>query len=169
VFLRAARRVLANHPVAQFLIIGRGGEATRIRRLVSELGLDRSVSLIECVPESERALAALDVAVYAAVASDGMGRVLFEYMAMARPIVASTVGLAPEVLGHGDSALLVPPSEPDALARAIETLLAQPDLARRLGRRARRLVEERYSAAEVAAGVERVYEAALTSVGKRRL
>jgi glycosyltransferase involved in cell wall biosynthesis len=163
VFLRAARLVLARCPAVRFLVIGGGGEAERVRRLVSGLGLERSVSIIGGVPDPERAVAALDVAVYAAIASDGMGRVLFEYMAMARPIVASAVGLAPEVLAHGESALLVPPREPDALARGIETVLTVPDLARRLGGRARQLVEERYSAAGVATAVERVYWASLTS------
>jgi glycosyltransferase involved in cell wall biosynthesis len=168
VFLHAARLVQARCPAVRFLIIGRGGEAERVRRVVSGLGLERSVSIVGYVPDPERAVAALNVAVYAAVASDGMGRVLFEYMAMARPIVASAVGLAPEVLAHGESAWLVPAREPEALARGIETVLTVPDLAGRLGCRARQLVDERYSAAGVTAAVERVYWATLASGPPRR-
>lgn len=61
---------------------------------------------------------------------------LFEYMAAGRPIVASRLPAIEEVLTDGENALLVEPNDPQALAAAIDRLLAEPDLARRLGERA---------------------------------
>jgi len=61
---------------------------------------------------------------------------LFEYMAAGRPIVASDLPAIREVLEHEVNALLVTPGDAGAMARAIERLLADPDLASRLARAA---------------------------------
>jgi glycosyltransferase involved in cell wall biosynthesis len=87
-----------------------------------------------------------------------MSRVVFEYLAAARPLVASRVGVVPEVLGDDEHALLVPAGDAAALAAAIARLVADPAQAARLGLAGRRLVEERYSGARVAAELERHYE-----------
>jgi glycosyltransferase involved in cell wall biosynthesis len=69
---------------------------------------------------------------------------LFDYMAAGVPIVASDLPALREVLSHGRNALLARAGDPDAFAGAVRQLLADPDLARRLGRQARADVE-RYS------------------------
>ena len=69
---------------------------------------------------------------------------LFEYMAAERPIVSSSLATVREVLEDGESALLYPPSDPDALAQAVVRLLQDPQLAARLADRAARDVR-RYS------------------------
>ncbi|MFQ5520912.1 MAG: glycosyltransferase family 4 protein, partial [Candidatus Methylomirabilia bacterium] len=120
-FLKAARMVLSSRPEVRFVLVGDGPRASDIRRLAGELGVERVATMVGFHPEPERALAAFDVAVYPSLSSEGMGRVVFEYMAMGRPIVASAVGLAKEVLKDGETALLVPPGQPEPLARAIET------------------------------------------------
>ncbi len=63
-------------------------------------------------------MAALDIALYSAIESDGMSRVLFEYLAAGKPVIASRVGVVPEVLEDGKTALLVPAGDAGALARA---------------------------------------------------
>ena len=70
---------------------------------------------------------------------------LYEYMAMGRPIVASAVGQIAEVLVDGESALLVPPDDPEALARAIVRLVDDTSLRARLGQTARRAAEESHT------------------------
>jgi glycosyltransferase involved in cell wall biosynthesis len=94
-----------------------------------------------------RYLAAADVvAVPQRETTDTVGQVpakLFDAMAMARPIVATSVSMIPEVLdGCG---LLVPPGDGRALRATLEALLADPARARELGRRARARCVERYS------------------------
>lgn len=70
---------------------------------------------------------------------------LFEYMAMGRPIVASALGQIEQVLQHGDSAWLVEPGQPAALAGGFAHVLEQPELARSLGERARQEVLEQHT------------------------
>jgi glycosyltransferase involved in cell wall biosynthesis len=167
-FLHAARLVVASRPAVRFLLLGEGPQREAIRRLIGELDLDRSVRVIGRVAAPERALAALDVAVYAADASEGMGRVPFEYMAMARPIVATAVGLVPEVLADGETAAVVPPKDPVALAHAIVRVLDDARFGAAAGRACRRLVEERYSGAAVAATLEALYRRCLPAAARCR-
>jgi glycosyltransferase involved in cell wall biosynthesis len=102
-------------------------------------------------------MSALDIGLYAPLESDGMSRVLFEYLAAGRPIVAARTGVVPEVLTDGKQALLVPAGDAPALAEAVACLLDDPELAARLGKAARRRLVEHYSGAKVAEALEAQY------------
>jgi glycosyltransferase involved in cell wall biosynthesis len=162
-FVDAAERVRRRHSDVRFVLIGDGPEAGRVREQIARHGLQEATAMLGFVAEPERAVAAFDVAVCPTVASDGMGRVVFEYMAAGRPIVATRVGLAIEALEHGRTALLVPAGEPALMADAIVELLADRALAARLGRACREAVEARYAGAVVARELERLYEAVLSA------
>jgi glycosyltransferase involved in cell wall biosynthesis len=162
-FLDAAAHVRRQRPEVRFVLIGDGPEAGRVRQRIAQHGLGDVTAMLGFVAEPEQAVAAFDVAVCPTVASDGMGRVVFEYMAAGRPIVATRVGLAAEVLEHGRTALLVPAAEPEPLAGAILDALADRPRAERLGRACREEVEARYAGAVVARELERLYLAALPS------
>ena len=73
---------------------------------------------------------------------DGLPVVCAEAMAHARPVVASAVGGLPDMVRDGETGLLVPPGDPVALRAAIDRLLADDDLRRRLGRAARSRIAE---------------------------
>jgi glycosyltransferase involved in cell wall biosynthesis len=75
---------------------------------------------------------ALDVLVHPAL-RDPFPLALLEGMALARPIVAAAVGGIPEMLVDGESGRLVPPDDPEALARAVVELLQDEDRRRRIG------------------------------------
>ncbi|EQD38607.1 glycosyl transferase group 1 [mine drainage metagenome] len=70
------------------------------------------------------------------------GIVLLEAMAAGLPVVATSVGGIPEVVHSGLTGLLVPPRDPAALARALDTLVADPQLRSRFGDRGRARAEE---------------------------
>lgn len=72
---------------------------------------------------------------------EGLPVSLLEAMAHGCPIVATSVGGIPQLIEHGHSGLLVPPRDPAALRTAIEALLADPELGRRMGNAARARVE----------------------------
>jgi glycosyltransferase involved in cell wall biosynthesis len=80
--------------------------------------------------------------------TEGLPLVLLEAMARGRPVVATTVGGTPELVTDGETGLLVPPRDPEALADALRRVLGDAELARRLGEAARARVAERFSAAE---------------------
>lgn len=161
VFLEAARRLRGDD--VRFVVVGGGRHDAEVRATIERLGLGRRVVLAGFEAAPEQAVAAFDVAVSPSLSSEGMGRVVFEYMAAGRGLVATTVGLAAEVLRDGETALLVPPGDADALSAAIARLLEARELAARIGAACRRLVETRYAAAVVAGSVERVYRESLAA------
>jgi glycosyltransferase involved in cell wall biosynthesis len=161
----AARLAGAGLPF-HLVFIGQGPFAERVRGLVQAAGLADRVSLVGFVDDLPAMMAALDVALYAALESDGMSRVLWEYLASAVPVVATRVGVVPEVLEDGTTALLVPAGEPVPLGAAIERLLRDAPLRKRLGAAGAALVRERFSGARLAKRLTALYRS--LSVGSAR-
>jgi glycosyltransferase involved in cell wall biosynthesis len=150
------------------VFIGAGALEARIRLAIADAGVEDRVSMAGFVADLPGAIAACDVALYAAFESEGMSRVLFEYLAMGVPVVATRVGVVPEVLEDGRTALLVPAQEPGPLTTAIERLLEDAALRARLGREAGALARERLSGAHVA-GALAVHYARLAPAGGRAM
>lgn len=140
------------------VLIGSGPVERRIRDAVAAAGLAGRASILGFVPDLPRAVAAFDLALYPPLESDGMSRVLFEYLAAGTPVVASRVGVVPEVLADGETALLVPAGEAGPLAAAIGRLLEDGPLRSRLGRAGAALCASRLSGARVAERLAALYE-----------
>jgi alpha-maltose-1-phosphate synthase len=89
------------------------------------------------------------------------GIINLEAMACRAPVVASAVGGILEVVEDGRTGLLIPPGRPDALAEALNRVLADSTLARRMGEAGRRRVEGQFSWASIAERTEQVYGEAI--------
>jgi glycosyltransferase involved in cell wall biosynthesis len=152
----AARLAAAGHRF-RLVLIGQGPLIARVRSLVEAAGLGEHVSILGFVDDLPAAMSALDVALYTALESDGMSRVLFEYLAAGVPVVASRVGVVPEVLEHGRNALLVPAGEAEPLAAAIAELLGEPGRRRALGAAGAELIRASYSGARLAERLTALY------------
>ncbi len=152
----AARFAFAGTPV-RFAFIGRGTGEPAIRESIQQTGVGKIVTVAGFIDDLAAAMSALDIALYVPLESDGMSRVVFEYLAAGRPVIASRVGVVAEVLEDGVNALLVPAGDAPALAKAIGRLVGDPALRARLGAAGRGLVEARYSGAQVAAALQRHY------------
>ena len=152
----AARLAAAGLPF-HLVFVGQGPFAERVRGLVQAAGLADRISLVGFVDDLPMVMAALDVALYSALESDGMSRVLWEYLASGVPVVATRVGVVPEVLEDDVTALLVPAGEAGPLAGAIERLLRDAPLSRRLGAAGADLVRERFSGARLAERLTALY------------
>ena len=157
VVIEAAARLNALGVRLRFVFLGRGGREQALRARISRAGLEPQISIGGFVDDLPAAMAALDVALYVPLESDGMSRVVFECLAAGRPLVASRVGVVPEVLADGEHAALVAAGDATALADALARLARDPEARVRLGRSGRRLVESRYSGAHVAAALEARY------------
>lgn len=82
-------------------------------------------------------------------------------MAARKPIVATNVGGVSEAVINGVNGYLVPPRDPASLAKAILKLINNPETARKMGARGRRLVEQRFSMNVITRKLNDVYELAL--------
>lgn len=121
--LNAMPMVLAEVPEAHYLIIGTGDKAygQGWKTLVKELDLEECVHFVGFQQSVYPVLAALDLYVHPAL-MEGFGIAVLEAMAMRKPVVATSTGGVPEIVQHGETGLLVPPGDPDALAQAVVSL-----------------------------------------------
>jgi glycosyltransferase involved in cell wall biosynthesis len=154
----AAARLAAGGRRFHLLLIGQGPFVAKVRAQVEAAGLGDRISILGFVDDLPAAMAVLDVALYSALESDGMSRVLFEYLAAGVPVVASRVGVVPEILEDGRTARLVPSGEPGPLADAIARLLDDPGRRREIGAAGAALVRARYSGARLAEQLTALYE-----------
>ena len=148
--VEAATRLASERRPFHLVFAGQGPFEAAIRQAVEKAGLSERVSFLGFVQDTAGLLAALDIALYPPLESDGMSRALFEYLAAGRAVVASRVGVAAEVLTDGRDALLVPGGDAPELAAAMARLLERPTLRAELGQAAARLAHGRLTGARVA-------------------
>ncbi|MBN1477293.1 glycosyltransferase family 4 protein [Candidatus Sumerlaeota bacterium] len=127
-----------------------------LRSRVAELGLTARIHFPGSQTNTDEWLRASDVFVFPTL-NDLLPNSLLEAMATALPIAAFDVLCTQALLQHGESGLLTPPGDADALARSIEEILANPDLAEPMGEAARQHVSEAYSLDAVVTAYERLY------------
>ena len=113
-------------------IAGRGEEEANLHRLARELGIEERVHLLGLRSDVGRLLAAADVFVQPS-RSEGLPLAVLEAMAAGLPVVATRVGGMAEAIVEGETGLQIEPGDPEALAGALASLLAQPERRRRLG------------------------------------
>ena len=114
------------------VIVGEGPDRPRLETEIRRLGLERAVVLAGDTRDVADMLARADIFVLSST-SEGLPLSILEAMVAGLPVVASSVGGVPEAVEEGETGLLVPPRDPVRLAAALERLLVDPALRRRLG------------------------------------
>ena len=147
--LDAVLRLLAAHPAwhgrVHVLLVGDGPEAEPLRRLAHDLGVEPHVTITGAVSHEHvfDYIDAFDIALQPHVTEYASPMKIFEYLALGKCIVAPDLGNIREILSPGEDALLFQPGDAADMARAIETLAADPERVRAMGRRARQKIEAR--------------------------
>jgi glycosyltransferase involved in cell wall biosynthesis len=157
VVIEAAARLARQGIRPRLVFVGRGHFEPTVRRAIAETGLHEQITLAGFAAQLPAVMAALDLALYVPLESDGMSRVVFEYLAAGRPVVAARVGVVPEVLVDDRHAALVPAGDAAALAATVAALLDDPARRARLGEAGRRLLVEQFSGARLAAALQGHY------------
>jgi phenylacetate-CoA ligase len=156
--IEAFRQVVAHFPEASLSLAGTGSEEARLSMLVARLSLKR-VRFLGAVPPAAMpaVLEEHDIALNPTTA-DNMPVSVLEAMASGLPVVSTRVGGVPWLVQDGSTGLLVDPRRPDQMAAAALRLLADPDGARAIARRARASIEGS-ALARVRAAFEERYRA----------
>jgi glycosyltransferase involved in cell wall biosynthesis len=160
-FLLMARRLLDRGHMCEFWIVGedreRSGYEGHLRRFAGSLGLNGQVKFLGFRADVAEILWQLDILVSSSH-YEPFGRTLIEAMACELPVVATKVGGIPEVVADGETGILVPPREPEALADGVGRLLGDARLRGEMGRAGRARVEALFSSTAHAAQVLTVYQ-----------
>ena len=154
--LRRTRRV-------ELVVVGRPRPGGRVDRAIERLGLRDVVRCLSGISDEElaRCYGEAQVAVVPSL-YEGFSLPAVEAMACGVPVVATTGGALPEVVGRsGETGLLVPPDDPAALADTIGRLLDDPALGARLGAAGRERVLRRFTWRVTAEGTAACYRALL--------
>jgi glycosyltransferase involved in cell wall biosynthesis len=155
-FIRAIGRLRYTRPDVHGVIVGEVDLDDELKSLVASLGLGEHLSLLGRRHDMPEVLSAFDVFVLCSH-DEGMSNAILEAMAMEKPVVATDVGGTGEVVRHGLTGLLVPAKDADALAQAIEEVLARPNRMREMGRLGRRIVIDEFSAESMVRQLQDLY------------
>lgn len=155
VLLEAVPRIRAAMPGATVVFVGDGPLRAQLERRSASLGLNGAAAFLGLRQDIAEIISLFDVVVVPSL-NEGMGRVVIEAQASGRPVVASRVSGIQDLITHGQTGLLVPPADAEALAGAIIRCLTDSALADSLARRAQAGVDA-YAVAPMIAEIDRLY------------
>lgn len=145
--LEALAKVRTEREDAHLVVIGKRKHGGRSDKTIRQLGLEDAVEFVSGVPE-RRIIELYAEAELAVVPSlyEGFSLPAIEAMACGTPLIATSGGALPEVVGDdGDTALVVPPGDGEALATKIRGALGRPELRQTIGLNGRRRVVDQWS------------------------
>jgi glycosyltransferase involved in cell wall biosynthesis len=167
VFLRALARVASQLPEWQALIVG-ATDPSEDRRfepylleLRKALGLSTRVHFTGHCDRAAELMSAVDVIVHSASSPEPFGLVVIEGMAAAKPVIATQAGGVLDSIEDGQTGLLVPPNDVEAMAKAILRVANDRTWADCVGVQARERVAAQFTLEQYAARIESVYERCL--------
>jgi glycosyltransferase involved in cell wall biosynthesis len=161
VLLRALAQARSRAPRVTLDVAGRGPLAPALQAYVRELDLGDAVRFLGFVSTIEAAIEDAAIVVVPSL-GEGFGMVALEAMERARPVIASAVGGLPEIVADGETGLVVPPGEADALAEAIVALAGNLPRAAEMGAAGRDRALREFTPERCVERVEALYERALS-------
>ena len=162
-FLRAAQKIAEVIPQTKFIILGDGPLLDNLQALAKELGISSKVLFTGNQTDVAPYLANMDISCLCSREPEGCSNAILEAMALGKPVVATAAGGNQELVEDGKTGLLVLIENPGQLARAILSLLQDPDLSQEMGKQAREIIKSRFSLEGMVREYEALYEEAYKS------
>lgn len=157
--IESVPHVARNHPDVLFVVAGKGPSKKLIEERIKELEIEENIKLAGFVPDELLPVyyAAADYFVLPSSSGEGLPLVLLEAMACKLPVIATIVGGTPEIIEHMKNGVLVPPRNPEALAKTMSELLSKEERGVTIGEEARRTVENRFTWEKNVFQLQRIY------------
>jgi glycosyltransferase involved in cell wall biosynthesis len=158
--IQAFASLRRSHPNLRYVVVGDGDALESCKELAATLGVAADVQFVGYQTEVGKYLPGMDIFVFP-THKEAMGLALVEAMAAGLPSVAASVGGVPEVV-TSSTGILVPAKDPEALAKATESLVDDPKRRHAMGTEARNRAVESFSAESMRRGTEAVYRGLLS-------
>lgn len=152
-FVRTIARIPPPRPLG--VLIGAGPESERVAQLAMDLGVRDDIHFAGARPDAADLIRAFDAVVLSS-RTEGLPMVLLEALAAGVPVAAFSVGGIPDAVDES-TAWLAPAEDVGALATTIQSVLRNPDEARRRSEAAREMAAKRYGAAQWAARLASIH------------
>lgn len=171
VFIDAVPLVLRSRPDARFFVvgdelIGDGQYRRRLEERAARLGVADRIEFTGLRTDVGSVMAGLDVLVNPSMDESACYTVV-EALLMRKGVVATEVGGLPDTVRHGRTGLLIPPADPAALARAVDTLIADPARRAALAERGREVALRQFDIARTVGQVNDLYHQTLAASPRR--
>lgn len=158
--LEAFRHLIAARTPVRLVLLGYESRRTFswLREQIDRLGLRSLVHVFGERQDLPNIVRGMDIGLVTSIGSEANSRATLEFMATGRPIVATKVGVIPEILADGEHGFLVPPRNPELTANALARLVANPLLRRNQGVAARARAEAMFGLELFFRRTQAVYE-----------
>jgi glycosyltransferase involved in cell wall biosynthesis len=155
--LRAMQPVVKQYPNTRLVIIGEGILQSSLEKLAQDLAIDHAIIWTGFCSNIPRMLSALDIYVQPSL-NEGLSLSILEAMAAEKPVIATRVGSAEEIIENGKTGVLINPGSQDELTASILKLIENPDFRNILARKGKEHVVENFSIQKMVNGYLDVYE-----------
>lgn len=143
-FLRSAEKVLQKFPDAHFVLAGEGELKSELEKLAQDLQISQNTHFIgRCTQVPE--LLSISYACTLTSFNEGFSNSILEYMAAAKPVIATNVGGAKEAIIEAETGFLIESDDSESLAEKLIWLLENPNQADEMGKKGREIAEEKFS------------------------
>jgi glycosyltransferase involved in cell wall biosynthesis len=155
--VQAMPKVLNQFPQTKVLIAGEGPLKDELEALAQKLKVGEHIIFANFRKDIREILSAINILIVPSLL-EGFPMITLEGMAMAKPIIATGIDGIREQIVDGESGILIPPKDPDAIAKAIVRLSTEKDFSQNLGLEGRRRVEKEFTVEKMVYETEKVYE-----------
>ncbi len=153
---RAVPSIVERHPEARFVIIGDGPRRQELEAMVASLGIGEYVKFLGWRWDAWNLIESMDLIAHPSL-HEPFGIVFVESMALERAVVTTGESAAPEIIDDGETGVIVPPRDPEALSRAVLDVMGDAGRAHRMGREARRRAIDRFNFGKMMKEYEHCY------------
>jgi glycosyltransferase involved in cell wall biosynthesis len=155
--IKAAKRLSKESDNIKFLIVGDGPLFKSLNAMAVDMGIEDRVRFTGWRNDIENLMPAIDIYAIASRGPEGLNLSVLEAMAFEKPVVGTDISGISEIVIDSESGVLVPPSDFESLADGLLRLVREPESRKRMARRGRELVEERYSVDRMVASTFELY------------
>ncbi|MCL5773612.1 MAG: glycosyltransferase family 4 protein [Firmicutes bacterium] len=164
-FIDAASQILEKNKDIIFLIVGDTERADQVylgvlEEIIEKKQIQDNVLFLGYRNDIINVLAGVDIIVSASW-RESFGRVIFEGMALEKPVIATSVGGVPEIIEDDITGMLIPHGDSSAIRNAVESLLVNPQKCVTLGKLARKRIQDRFSIQNHTEAIEKIYDGEL--------
>jgi len=162
--IQAMVKVVKEFPQVHLLIVGKGELEKKLKSLVQKLGLNSYITFTGFREDVGALLNLFDLLVVSST-GEGLTATIVDALALEVPVVTTNAGGIPEIITSGETGIIVPPADSEALAQGIIWALTHYEQAKEMAMRGKMIVWEKFSADAMVEGNLRVYRQLLREKG----